>query len=242
MLPKQQITFYLWTHIQFPVSVCVYLYIYTSTSTCLSLSSLSPSLSLSLSQTTYICESSGSSHAVRVWAQSQRGGARHGNEEKGAGASIQAGVVPTPWVLQLLLSLLPEFCCSYLSLLLEFYWSCSFNFLCLNACVYIHLHLYLPLSLCLSLSLTHTHTTRTIHILETGNHRRVFNVYDNILKCMYSTRFSGGQTRSGVYPETESTPNVVIPLIHTLDTFVRISINGEKRRVTRRMIHNIFSI
>ena len=47
---------------------------------------------------------------------------------------------------------------------------------------------------------------------------RVFDVYVNILKCMYSTRFSGVSTRSGVSSETQSTPIVVTPLIHTLDT------------------------
>ncbi len=47
---------------------------------------------------------------------------------------------------------------------------------------------------------------------------RVFDVYANILKCMYSTRISGGPTRSEVYPETRLTPSVVIPLIFTLDT------------------------
>jgi hypothetical protein len=37
---------------------------------------------------------------------------------------------------------------------------------------------------------------------------RVFDVYDNILKWMYSTRFSGGPPRSGVYPEGQLTPCV----------------------------------
>jgi hypothetical protein len=47
---------------------------------------------------------------------------------------------------------------------------------------------------------------------------RVFDVYANILKCMYSVRFNGGTTRSGVSSEAQSIPNVVTPLIHTLDT------------------------
>jgi hypothetical protein len=46
---------------------------------------------------------------------------------------------------------------------------------------------------------------------------RVFDVYANILKCMYSTRFSGGLTRSETFPETQPTPIVVTPLIHTID-------------------------
>jgi hypothetical protein len=47
---------------------------------------------------------------------------------------------------------------------------------------------------------------------------RVFDVYANILKCMYSTRLSGGSTRSEASPEDQPTPIVVTPLIHTIDT------------------------
>jgi len=47
---------------------------------------------------------------------------------------------------------------------------------------------------------------------------RVFDVYANILKCMYNTRFSGGSTKSDLLTETQSTPSVVTPLIHTIDT------------------------
>jgi hypothetical protein len=55
---------------------------------------------------------------------------------------------------------------------------------------------------------------------------RVFDVYANILKCMYSTRFSGGSTRSTLsvgllektFPEAQPTPMVVTPLIRTIDT------------------------
>jgi hypothetical protein len=47
---------------------------------------------------------------------------------------------------------------------------------------------------------------------------RVFDVYVNILKCMYSTRFSGGSTRSEASSEAQSTPIVVTPLIRTIDT------------------------
>ena len=46
---------------------------------------------------------------------------------------------------------------------------------------------------------------------------RVFDVYENILKCMYSTRFNEGSVRSEASPEAQSTPNVVTPLIHTMD-------------------------
>jgi hypothetical protein len=47
---------------------------------------------------------------------------------------------------------------------------------------------------------------------------RVFDVYVNILKCMYSTRFNGGSPRSGASSEDQSTCITVTPLIHTLDT------------------------
>jgi hypothetical protein len=47
---------------------------------------------------------------------------------------------------------------------------------------------------------------------------RVFDVYVNILEYMYSTRFSGGSTRSETSPEDQPTPNVVTSLTHTFDT------------------------
>jgi hypothetical protein len=46
----------------------------------------------------------------------------------------------------------------------------------------------------------------------------VFLNYANILKCMYSTRFSGGSTRLEPSPEAQSTPIAVTPLIRTIDT------------------------
>jgi hypothetical protein len=48
---------------------------------------------------------------------------------------------------------------------------------------------------------------------------RVFDVYVNILKYMYSTRFSGGLTRLEASPEAQQTPIVVTPLIRTMTTF-----------------------
>jgi hypothetical protein len=48
---------------------------------------------------------------------------------------------------------------------------------------------------------------------------RVFDVYANILKWMYSTRFTGGPTRLEASPEAEPTPIVVTPLIRTMVTF-----------------------
>ena len=47
---------------------------------------------------------------------------------------------------------------------------------------------------------------------------RVFDVYANILKCMYSTRFSGGSTKSEDSLEAQSTPTAATPLLRILDT------------------------
>jgi hypothetical protein len=47
---------------------------------------------------------------------------------------------------------------------------------------------------------------------------RVFDVYVNILKCMYNTKFSGGPTRLEASPEAQPTPIVVTPLIRTMTT------------------------
>ena len=48
---------------------------------------------------------------------------------------------------------------------------------------------------------------------------RVFDIYANILKYMYSTRFAGGPTRLEASPEVQPTPIVVTPLIRTMATF-----------------------
>ena len=48
---------------------------------------------------------------------------------------------------------------------------------------------------------------------------RVFDVYTNILKCMYNTRFNGGPTTLEASPEVQPTPIVVNPLIRTMTTF-----------------------
>ena len=47
---------------------------------------------------------------------------------------------------------------------------------------------------------------------------RVFDVYANILKCMYITRFRGGSTKSEDSLEAQSTPIVATPLLRTIDT------------------------
>jgi hypothetical protein len=47
---------------------------------------------------------------------------------------------------------------------------------------------------------------------------RTFDVYANILKCMYSTRFNGGATRSEVSPDAQPTPCVVTSLTHPIST------------------------
>jgi hypothetical protein len=46
---------------------------------------------------------------------------------------------------------------------------------------------------------------------------RVFDVYVNTLKCMCSTRFSGGATRSEASSDDQPTPFVVTSLTHTVD-------------------------
>ena len=47
---------------------------------------------------------------------------------------------------------------------------------------------------------------------------RVFDVYANILKCMYITRFSGGSTKLEDSLEAQSTPTAATPLLRILDT------------------------
>ena len=47
---------------------------------------------------------------------------------------------------------------------------------------------------------------------------RTFDVYTNILKCMYNTRFSGVPTRSESSSDAQPTPCVVTSLTHPIDT------------------------
>jgi hypothetical protein len=47
---------------------------------------------------------------------------------------------------------------------------------------------------------------------------RTFDVYANILKCMYSTRFNGGATRSEASSDAHPTPCVVTSLTHPIST------------------------
>jgi hypothetical protein len=47
---------------------------------------------------------------------------------------------------------------------------------------------------------------------------RTFDVYANILKCMYSTRFNGGATRSEASPDAQPTPCIVTSLTHPIST------------------------
>jgi hypothetical protein len=58
----------------------------------------------------------------------------------------------------------------------------------------------------------------SIHSVYSKLVMRVFDVYVNILKYMYSTRFSGGPARSEASPEAQPTPIVVTPLIRSIDT------------------------
>jgi hypothetical protein len=47
---------------------------------------------------------------------------------------------------------------------------------------------------------------------------RTFDVYANILKCMYSTRFNGGGTRSEASTDAQPTPCVDTALTHPIST------------------------
>jgi hypothetical protein len=47
---------------------------------------------------------------------------------------------------------------------------------------------------------------------------RTFDVYANILKCMYRTRFNGGVTRSESSSDDQPTPWVVTSLTHPINT------------------------
>ena len=47
---------------------------------------------------------------------------------------------------------------------------------------------------------------------------RTFDVYANILKCMYSTRFNGGATRSEASADAQLTPYVDTSLTHPINT------------------------
>jgi hypothetical protein len=63
---------------------------------------------------------------------------------------------------------------------------------------------------------------------------RTFDVYANILKCMYNTRFSGGVTRSETSSDAQPTPFVVTSLTHTVDTLPKPdNFKVRRRRVLR---------
>jgi hypothetical protein len=47
---------------------------------------------------------------------------------------------------------------------------------------------------------------------------RTFDVYANILKCMFSTRFNGGATRTEASSDAQPTPCVVTSLTHPINT------------------------
>ena len=47
---------------------------------------------------------------------------------------------------------------------------------------------------------------------------RTFDVYANILKCIYSTRFNGGATRSEASSDAQPTPCVVTSFTHPIST------------------------
>ena len=47
---------------------------------------------------------------------------------------------------------------------------------------------------------------------------RTFDVYANLLKCMYSTRFNGGATGSKASADAQLTPCVDTALTHPIST------------------------
>jgi len=57
---------------------------------------------------------------------------------------------------------------------------------------------------------------------------KTFDVYANILKCMFSIRFNGGATRSEAYSDAQPTSCVVTSLIHPISTLPQS--NKYKRR------------
>jgi hypothetical protein len=63
---------------------------------------------------------------------------------------------------------------------------------------------------------------------------RVFDVYVNILKYMYITRFDGGPTRSEASPKVQPTPIVVTPLIRTMVTFHADKYRQRKKSVRQK--------
>jgi hypothetical protein len=48
--------------------------------------------------------------------------------------------------------------------------------------------------------------------------KRTFDVYANVLKCMYSTRFNGGATGSEAPTDAQMTPCIDTALTHPINT------------------------
>jgi hypothetical protein len=60
--------------------------------------------------------------------------------------------------------------------------------------------------------------TYSINSIHSKLAMRAFDVYSNILKCMYRTKFSGGVTRSEASSDTQPTPFVSTSLTRTIHT------------------------
>ena len=59
----------------------------------------------------------------------------------------------------------------------------------------------------------------SIEAIESKLAMRIFDEYANILRCMYSTRFSGGSSGTGSSPEDQPIPETSIPsLIRSLES------------------------
>jgi hypothetical protein len=74
---------------------------------------------------------------------------------------------------------------------------------------------------------------------------RTFDVYANILKCMYRTRFNGDATGSTASADAQLTPGVDTTLTHPITTLPQpwqTSTKGERRRDLRKEIIKIIII
>jgi hypothetical protein len=70
---------------------------------------------------------------------------------------------------------------------------------------------------------------------------RVFDVYTNILKYMYNTRFSGGATRSEASSDAQPTPSVVTSLTHPINTLPKpdnFKIVGRRKKESPEVRNN----
>jgi len=70
---------------------------------------------------------------------------------------------------------------------------------------------------------------------------RTFDVYANILKCMYSTRHNGESTRSEASPDAQLTPCVTISLTHPMNTLPHPDKYKRRKKETLRVLRKEIS-